>query len=718
MKNNNRNNHNNRDIKFTYGKEGIKLLGQQLYSSPFNAISELVANSIDAGSKNILLKIDIRDKAKSTVLLFDDGSGMSPHEVESKYAQIGFKQREENNHNKKAMGRKGVGKLAALFLSESYWLISKKYDLKIWNIDLNDSDKKDLVLNKKTSVGNLEIDHEILEWFDTHKTGTILYMSDVDFSGLGVKSFEHFASDLSSFFLLDNLKKEEKINLCLQIKSKDKALSQFLEPFSLSDRDDYIEKIRDYYLSIVSDDIQIVEQFNGKPINHEKIKDDVKDLFSDDNISNENKQKILSNNNIKARSFDDVLSKSKDKLHSSGVITIDGKEYQYLLTGWIGAAIKIDSIFKPKLRLYIRNKLAVEDLLQQLKISSTQVTNHYIGGQISFDILDHDDLKELTTTNRQGLNSIKDERIDKLNDLLTPIVNQLYEDRKKWTDNNKKFISETNDDFNSLKKTELVKSAQDNFSDNNILVEWIEKNIKGEIAKDNAKVFLSHSGKKEYMTDEYEELLLKIGVKRKEIFYTGSPEGEDNWENNKELSDVIVESITDTMTMIVYFVDENFVKSKFCLFEAGAGWAVKYDDKSWAVVTTNYNRFLLQDTKILENNRPKVTWPNYNLLFQINGSENYKESLFMGNENYKKLEKEFMKGYDDIAKLTNRIVDHLNTRRPDNNKLAKLKIYESLDYPLFVEKINDHNSNEFFIYKNLLLRNVEHDSSSYLPSTK
>lgn len=52
-------------IKFTLTYSALKMFGKQLYSNVSSAISELVANGLDAKAPNIYLTIDIRDKMNS-----------------------------------------------------------------------------------------------------------------------------------------------------------------------------------------------------------------------------------------------------------------------------------------------------------------------------------------------------------------------------------------------------------------------------------------------------------------------------------------------------------------------------------------------------------------------------------------------------------------------------------------------------------------------------
>lgn len=117
----------NGKIDFSFGWLALKLLGKSLYSNAWSAISELVANGFDAQAKNVYVYIDNSDKSNSVIELFDDGTGMDESGMQI-YARVGFNKREVKNFHDDdylPMGRKGIGKLAALYLSEDYLILSK-----------------------------------------------------------------------------------------------------------------------------------------------------------------------------------------------------------------------------------------------------------------------------------------------------------------------------------------------------------------------------------------------------------------------------------------------------------------------------------------------------------------------------------------------------------------------------------------------------------------
>ena len=117
-------------IYFDFSYAALKLLGKNLYSNAANAISELVANGLDAKAKNVYVYIDMSDKEHSIIEIIDDGIGMNYNDLASKYVWIGRNKRNDEelleDEKKNVMGRKGIGKLAALYLSNNYYILTKK----------------------------------------------------------------------------------------------------------------------------------------------------------------------------------------------------------------------------------------------------------------------------------------------------------------------------------------------------------------------------------------------------------------------------------------------------------------------------------------------------------------------------------------------------------------------------------------------------------------
>ncbi|KIC59976.1 ATP-binding protein [Microbacterium hominis] len=100
----------------------LEHLGTQMYKRRDVALAELVANAWDAGATEVLISVPLADRydaATSEVSVTDNGTGMSPDQVDDEYLVIGRNRRAEGQSapkNRKVMGRKGVGKLAGFGL--------------------------------------------------------------------------------------------------------------------------------------------------------------------------------------------------------------------------------------------------------------------------------------------------------------------------------------------------------------------------------------------------------------------------------------------------------------------------------------------------------------------------------------------------------------------------------------------------------------------------
>ena len=67
----------NDKIFFNFSYFALKLLGKGLYSNPWTAIAELVANGLDAKATCVRIFIDMSDKKNSEIEIFDNGTGMT-----------------------------------------------------------------------------------------------------------------------------------------------------------------------------------------------------------------------------------------------------------------------------------------------------------------------------------------------------------------------------------------------------------------------------------------------------------------------------------------------------------------------------------------------------------------------------------------------------------------------------------------------------------------
>ncbi len=102
-------------LQMTFDPLVIDDLGAKLYSTLPPIISELIANGYDACAKKVTIELTGTGEEK-TIVITDNGAGMSFAEVDEKYLRIGRKRREvgdeKNDCGRLPIGKKGLGKLA------------------------------------------------------------------------------------------------------------------------------------------------------------------------------------------------------------------------------------------------------------------------------------------------------------------------------------------------------------------------------------------------------------------------------------------------------------------------------------------------------------------------------------------------------------------------------------------------------------------------------
>ena len=101
----------------------LELLGPSLYTNIYYVLAELIANAYDAQAHNVYIIAE-----KDSITVEDDGTGMTYGEVKDHYLAVARESRSTEadtftrDGTRRRMGRKGIGKLAALSVSENVWV--------------------------------------------------------------------------------------------------------------------------------------------------------------------------------------------------------------------------------------------------------------------------------------------------------------------------------------------------------------------------------------------------------------------------------------------------------------------------------------------------------------------------------------------------------------------------------------------------------------------
>lgn len=512
-----------------------------MYSNHWTAIAELVANGLDAQANSVKIYINLVNQENSSIEIFDNGSGMDYNDLSEKYVLIGKDKREDDQISedikKQLMGRKGIGKLAALYMSNKYYLVSKKNGKETaWCLDASNVKDSDIPRLDKCEVINIGI--ECREEWEKFETGTLIRLTNVNLTNFGVKSIEGLKARLSDFYLTDELK--GKIEVCIVNSQND--IIHFEE----------VKKsiaFKNFYAFYNNTCEKLEEKLSQQVILYSSI-DEINNIPRD--------VQLLDTRNFKIEG---------EKYFRKGDGTLTSEKLSYRMTGWIGIHTSIkkeeaqkndpeylkNKVYRPNhLRLYVRKKLAVENFLEYVK--NTQAFANYIEGEISFDILDDNELGDIATSNRQGF--VEDsERVQLLIDILKPIINALIRARV----NIGTQINKEEKDYRDAENARIEKLRR----------EEEERRIKAEKDRENA-IYQKEKAEKEKQEQEKraDSLNVHLGSEKRRNHYLVDSLDADQINFAKRLHMIRINSAT-----ISKVVKNNVIKLKRGKFQEEDAWA-------------------------------------------------------------------------------------------------------------------------------------------------
>ena len=527
-------------IYFNFSYFALRLLGKGLYSNHWTAIAELVANGLDAQADSVKIYINLIDQENASIEIFDNGSGMDYNDLSEKYVLIGKDKREDDQISeeikKQLMGRKGIGKLAALYMSNKYYLVSKKNGKETaWCLDASNVKDSDIPKLDKCIVSNIGI--ECYQEWEKIQTGTLIRLTNVNLTNFGVKTLEGLKARLSDFYLTDELKGKIEVcvinnagdNISFEEVKKSIAFKNFYAFYNNTDVD--LESKLSKYVKIGS----TIEEITEIP----------------------RKVQVLDANNYE-------IEGKKNFIKADGTLTKEKMPYR--MTGWIGIHTSIkkveaqwndeeylkNKVYRPnQLRLYVRNKLAVENFLDYVK--NTQAFANYIEGEISFDILDDNELGDIATSNRQGF--VEDnERVQLLIDILKPIINALIRARSN-------ICTQINNEEKEFRRAETERIEKERREEE-------ERRIKAEREREAAVAQKEQAEKEKNEQEKRAELLnAHLGSEKKRNHFLVDSLDEDQINFAKRLHMIRINSST-----ISKVVKNNVMKLKRGKFKEEDAW--------------------------------------------------------------------------------------------------------------------------------------------------
>ena len=649
-------------LKFTMTSRALKLLGQNLYARPWSAVSELVANGIDAGATTIYVSMTENPATNTgTLEVLDNGSGMTEEDLKH-YVSIGFDKRavpSAVNNSRAPMGRKGIGKLAALYLSNEYYIHTKtaltasgQFE-SAWHMKLDfttDVDKEP-TLNEidPSSTPSVHLD----KYFEKQGSGTLITIPKIELKGLGQQAFKSLTSRLAIHFLKDVLPD-------LQI---------YFSHQQVDEQPDFkvVEWNPAYgnflLLSTTESHANIQNKINSTVVIQSASRKDTTTVETQLTPVPEFPEDDFLKSNIA-----DQINPSPESNVIAGIYFSNQQHRQsfpYELKGWLALHATIKStiardnderfeknrFFSPtQIRLYVRGKLALEDLRPYLNL--TEQYANYLEGELQFDLLDEDDLPDIATTSRESFDT-EDPRFTTLCILVRNWAQKLINQRSKIAQKEKQKLAKATERANNSYANRISHSI-DKLDISNKAAEDLKQEVhlgltrEDPLSKDEQveakaeyRVFISHASRDKVLADIIYETLLEHGAEPDEVFYTSKDATTaSDKKRQAQLGPMIHKAITSSATKIIYLTSSGFCNSIYCCFEGGAGWATRAVAE-YELITTRYDL--------------KPNWLDHDL--PTTELINHKGELKLGRDSYLL-----------FVEVINRLINHLNVGRNIDNK--------------------------------------------------
>lgn len=537
----------------------LELLGPNLYTNIYYVLAELIANAYDADAHNVYIISE-----ENAIRVEDDGKGMSYKEGGiSKYLGVAKLSRTDESNSvtalgRKKMGRKGIGKLAALSVSENVDIMT-----------VANGEKSGFVLSRHPGQGGVlvPINDDAISFQKVYDHGTAIVMRNPEYSLH--KTTDAIKRNIVNIFPLIDA------DFRIHIINEDK-------------KDVVIERLDDVFAKSLCSIITLGDDYKY-------LTTKVKTKFLD------KRDRLIEDRNA----YSKVLRMKNNK----------GEEKDYTLTvkGWIGAyettkGRKKDSSDFPDnfISLYANKKMGEFNILP--KVGKNALNESYVVGQLYVDLFELSELPDMALSNRQGYKS-DDLRYEMVIEyvrkfLLPEILNKRVlftslknaNEKKKQLADQKKLEDKLKRNVDNFKKkagasisSKLNLKKNNNWSSEEVesfVDEAINENIpnfglKSKVDKAKKKILISQTGKDKNLSDLVYNFLLYNGIPAKEIIYSNCDEQVSRIPLDVPifdyLRDFFVNSYSDQKIYVIFVTSKNIVSSFGTMAEIGAAWITKSD---------------------------------------------------------------------------------------------------------------------------------------------
>ena len=555
----------NKEYKLNIDPRILELLGPSLYTNIYYVLAELVANAYDADAHKVYIIAN-----KDDITVEDDGTGMSYNNGDvQKYLNVAAVSRKTNEDaetalKRKKMGRKGVGKLAALSVSENVLIKT-----------ISDKEKSGFVLSRYIGSDNL-----------------LTPLSDDQIT------FEKITGNGTAVVMQ---KPQYKLHSSL------KAIKRnLLKIFPLVNENFKIHIIR-------GNERETIDSFD---------KEMITELSTLITLGDEFKYLCEYFNTPFSGKKDELLRKKDSATIPISMKDRKGEEHAYNveIKGWIGTykstrgrKAELTDFPDNFISLYANQKMGEFNILPF--VGQNKLPEVYVVGQLHVDIFELTELPDMALSNRQGYKS-DDPRyqavLDYVRKVLLPDILKMRDifvslGKKKKEEakldqqrQNEASFRRSVDTFrkNTAKKaaakisdrlgisTEQVEAVE------NILSEEINSNspdmgIKSIIDSQKKKILISQTYPDKDLADIVYKMLVFNNVPPEDIIYTNCddeisriPEGDVGSSGiYNYLRDFFVDSYSTQKMYVIFVTSHNTKRSWGALTEVGAAWITQIEHK-------------------------------------------------------------------------------------------------------------------------------------------
>lgn len=547
-----------KEYKISLDPRLLELLGPNLYTNIYYVLAELVANAYDADAKNVYII-----SGKDEIRVEDDGTGMSYEDGDiAKYLNVAGVSRtnEENSvtrSGRRKMGRKGVGKLAALSVSAEVDVLT-----------VSDGEASGFVLTRHPGPD-----------------GNLVAIPDGDVA------FQHVEDHGSAIVMRDPQYRLHKTLAAVK--------RNLLKIFPLVNSDFRIHVLRGKEELVIDDFDRSIMSELATLIT---LGADYGDLTQ-----------LVPNPYPEKR--DDLVSAWPSRTQAITMKDQSGQEHEYELeiNGWIGAYVstrgrKAELTDFPDnfISLFANGKLGEFNILPL--VGQNRLTESYVVGQLHVDLFEQTELPDMALSNRQGYKS-DDPRYDVVLSYARELLTETRRRRDAYTDlrsaeskrrkeeEQKRREAELRESVDSFRRdasesaAEAVRELGGAPSESDVR-EAVERSIskfspdlglKSIIDSEKKKILISQTWLDKSFADVVLAMLLYNNVPSEDILYTNSddqehrvPEGRSVYEY---LRDFFVDSYSTEKPYVIFITSSNTKDSWGAITEVGATWITQFAHK-------------------------------------------------------------------------------------------------------------------------------------------